>query len=109
MSETLPPKPWLCFRLLGGCEISLPDGAVHLETAKTRALLVYLALNPGPQTRHTLMGLLWGDLPEANARRNLRRALWNLRRQLAGPQLLPPLLADREMIRFYVEQLENKS
>ena len=100
MSETLPPKPWLCFRLLGGCEISLPDGAVHLETAKTRALLVYLALNPGPQARHTLMGLLWGELPEANARRNLRRALWNLRRQLAGPQLLPPLLADREMIRF---------
>lgn len=103
MSETLPSKPWLRFRLFGGCEISLPDGPVHLETAKTRALLVYLVSNPGPQARHTLMGLLWGELPEAKARRNLRRALWNLRRQLAGPHLPSPLITDRETVCFNQE------
>jgi DNA-binding SARP family transcriptional activator len=100
MSETFPSKPWLRFHFFGSCEISQPDGPVHLETAKTRALLVYLASNPGPQPRHTLMGLLWGELPEAKARRNLRRALWNLRRQLAGPNLPPPLLTDRETVCF---------
>jgi predicted ATPase/DNA-binding SARP family transcriptional activator len=98
MNEAFSSKSWLRFHFFGGCEISQPDGPVHFETAKTRALLVYLVLNPGPQSRHTLMGLLWGELPEANARRNLRRALWNLRRQLAGPDLPPPLLADREAV-----------
>ncbi|MBN1993910.1 MAG: AAA family ATPase [Anaerolineae bacterium] len=76
---------WLKLQLLGGCEIRCPDGPLHLETAKTNALLAYLAMQPGPQQRHKLMGLLWGDLPEPNARRNLRRALWNLRRQLDHP------------------------
>ena len=73
---------------------------MRLETAKTRALLVYLVSNPAPQSRLALMGLLWGDLPEANARRNLRRALWNLRRQLAASEGPPPILADRETICF---------
>ena len=99
MKHEFSSEPRLRLHFLGGCEISLPGGPVHLETAKTRALLAYLAANPGPQSRHTLMGLLWGDLPEANARRNLRRALWNLRRQLpAGSP--PPILAGRETIGF---------
>jgi DNA-binding SARP family transcriptional activator/predicted ATPase len=100
MSKEIPSQPWLRFHFLGGCEISLPDGPVHLETAKTRALLVYLALNPGPQPRHRLMGLLWAELPEANARRNLRRALWNLRHQLSSPALPPSILSDRETVCF---------
>jgi predicted ATPase/DNA-binding SARP family transcriptional activator len=100
VSEAFSSEPWLRLRFLGGCEISLPDGPVHLETAKTRALLVYLACNPSPQPRHTLMGLLWGELPEANARRNLRRALWNLRRQLSNPALPPPIFSDRETVCF---------
>jgi len=91
---------WLRLRFLGGCEVLLPDGPAHLETAKTRALLAYLALNPGPHSRQRLMGLLWGDLPEANARRNLRRALWNLRKRLSPPDGPPPFLADRETVRF---------
>ena len=100
VSQELPTEPWLRLRFLGGCEVSLPEGTAHLETAKTRALLIYLSLNPGPQSRHTLMGLLWGDLPEVNARRNLRRALWNLRHQLAAPRLPPLLISDRETVCF---------
>jgi predicted ATPase/DNA-binding SARP family transcriptional activator/predicted negative regulator of RcsB-dependent stress response len=100
MSGATPSESWLRLHFLGGCEILLPDGPGHLETAKTRALLVYLASNPGPQPRQTLMGLLWGELPEANARRNLRRALWNLRRQLAAPGRPPPIVSDRETVCF---------
>ncbi len=100
VNDKLAPKPWLRLRVLGGCELSLPDGPLHLETAKTRALLIYLTLNPGAQLRHTLMNLLWGDLPEANSRRNLRRALWNLRRQIGRPEIPPPIRADRETVCF---------
>jgi predicted ATPase/DNA-binding SARP family transcriptional activator len=100
MSGTFESEAGLCMRFLGGCDISLPEGQPHLETAKTRALLVYLALNPGPVSRHTLMGLLWGELPETHARRNLRRALWNLRSQLSSPDRPPPILADRQMVCF---------
>jgi len=100
VSQERATEPWLRLRFLGGCEVSLPEGAAHLETAKTRALLIYLSSSPGPQSRHTLMGLLWGDLPEAKARRNLRRALWNLRQQLAVPRLPPLLVSDRQTVRF---------
>ena len=98
MNDYVPSDAWLRFYLLGGCEIQLPEGSVRLESAKTRALLVYLVLNPGPQERHKLIGLLWGDFPEANARRNLRRALWNLRKELNNPELPPVILADRETV-----------
>jgi predicted ATPase/DNA-binding SARP family transcriptional activator len=47
------------------------------------ALLAYLAIQGTPQTRQKLMGFLWADLPEKNAARNLRHALWNLKRSLA--------------------------
>jgi len=93
-----PTEPWLRLRLLGGCEFRCPDGPVRLETAKTGALLAYLAMRPGPQQRHSLMGLLWGDMPEPNARRNLRRALWDLRRKL--PATPPFILATRQTVEF---------
>lgn len=86
-------EPWLKLRLLGGCEFHCPDGPVRPETAKTGALLAYLAMQSTSQQRHKLMGLLWGDLPEPNARRNLRRALWDLRRKLHRPDTPPFILA----------------
>ncbi len=99
-APTLASKPWLRFRFLGGCEILLPNGPIHLETAKTRALLAYLLLNPGAQPRQRLVGLLWGKLPESHARRNLRRALWNLRQRLHTAGHPPPIRADREIVAF---------
>lgn len=97
---TPPPTPWLRIRLLGGCEFQCPAGPVHLETAKTGALLAYLALQPGPQQRHKLMGLLWGDLPEPSARRNLRRALWDLRRKLDRPNMPSFILTTHQTVEF---------
>ena len=95
-----PSEPWLRLRLLGGCEFQHPDGPLRPETAKTGALLAYLAMQSGPQQRHKLMGLLWGDLPEPNARRNLRRALWDLRRKLDRPPAPPFILAIGQTVTF---------
>jgi DNA-binding SARP family transcriptional activator/predicted ATPase len=96
--------PALRLRLLGGCEILHPEGEAHLESNKSKALLVYLALNADPQPhsqpRHKLMGLFWGDLPEASARRNLRHALWDLRKHVDSPDSPSCLLADQQAIAF---------
>lgn len=59
-----------------------PAGPVRLESAKTTALLAYLAIVGRPQTRQKLMGLLWEDIPEQKASRNLRHSLWNLKKSL---------------------------
>jgi predicted ATPase/DNA-binding SARP family transcriptional activator len=100
MSYVVPSGTKIRLRFLGGCQVLLPGGPARLETAKTRALLVYLTMSPKPVERHKLMGLLWGDLPEPNARRNLRRALWNLRRQLTLADTPPPIIADRKALEF---------
>lgn len=55
---------------------------VELTSNKARALPCYLALTDQPQTRPTLAGLLWGDMPESNALMNLRKALSQLRQQV---------------------------
>lgn len=82
-----PADTLLRIRLLGGFEVEGPAGPVHLESAKTAAVLALLALARGPLARARLTGLLWPDLPEERARGNLRRALWDLRRNLDwGPQ-----------------------
>ncbi len=75
--------PRLSLRWLGGREV-LRDGVpVHLESAKTEALLAWLVLNPGTHARGKLTALLWPELPEERASAGLRRALWDLRRKLA--------------------------
>ena len=56
------------------------------KSAKTRALLYYLAVTRQSHFRSALAGLLWGELPEANAHMNLRKALESLR-HLVGPHL----------------------
>lgn len=51
---------------------------------KEQALLIYLACQPEQRfSRDHLATLLWGETPQSQARYNLRRALWHLRRVLA--------------------------
>ncbi len=93
MSMTSPPhiSPVLQIRLLGGCELERQGVGLRLETAKTSALLAYLAMQRTPQARTKLAGLFWGDLPESNAYANLRHALWHLRSRLnlvGAPQVI---------------------
>ncbi|MBI1744355.1 hypothetical protein HYR54_15000 [Candidatus Acetothermia bacterium] len=78
----------LQLKLLGSIQISL-DG-IQVEgfiSAKAQALLCYLALNPQPHTRESLATLLWGEMPDEDARHNLRMTLANL------TKLLPSHLA----------------
>lgn len=64
-------------------------------SAKAQALLCYLAVTARPHEREILATLLWGDLPDAEARANLRTVLANLRK-LVGPYLK----VERDVISF---------
>ncbi|GAA1640927.1 hypothetical protein GCM10009733_042480 [Nonomuraea maheshkhaliensis] len=57
---------------------------LRIRSAKTRALLCFLATTTGPQPRSALATLLWGERPEANARGSLRLALSELRAEVGG-------------------------
>jgi len=71
--------------LLGQVELAIDDVPLTaLASGKAQALLCYLAVNGrSSTTRQSLAGLLWGDLPEADARRNLRGVVMKLRQELA--------------------------
>ncbi|GIK55688.1 MAG: hypothetical protein HND44_05420 [Chloroflexi bacterium] len=78
----------LTLSLLGPLELAFDDIPVtELASAKAQALLCYLAMNGRAHSRQALAGLLWGDSPEADARRNLRGVLMKLR-DLFDPYLL---------------------
>jgi DNA-binding SARP family transcriptional activator len=69
---------------LGPVGLSL-DGAPappELLWRKHLGLLVYLARSPRGRTREHLIGLLWGEKPEASARHSLNEAIRVLRRYL---------------------------
>lgn len=86
----------LQLNLFGKLEVMV-DGApvTAFESAKVPALLAYLAVTGQAHSRDMLATLLWGDLPEITARRNLTKALTNLR------QLLEPyLLIERHSVAF---------
>jgi DNA-binding SARP family transcriptional activator len=60
---------------------------------KGRALLVYLAVTGQTQTRETLAGLLWSEMPDEAARTNLRVMLSKLRKVVGAY-----LAISREMV-----------
>ena len=94
----LKAKGWLQLRLLGNCEIKNREGGIQFESNKTRALLIYLAMNPRAHQRDKLIDMFWGNFPEANAWRNLRHALWNLRQKINLTDSLPILLTDPQTV-----------
>jgi predicted ATPase/DNA-binding SARP family transcriptional activator len=90
-------------RLLGPIEIRLSGAALALRYDKLRALLAYLAVESArPHPREALAALLWPEAPDADARRNLSQALFNLRQALGagGSAETPYLLASRETLQF---------
>ncbi len=97
MPSSTPP---FHFEFLGRCTFNGPDNPTRLETAKTAALLVYLALSPAPQSRRRLADLLWGEQSQESANRSLRRALWDVRRKFNQPGLPPLIEADGQQVRF---------
>jgi hypothetical protein len=84
-----PSLPKFRLSVLGRFELSGSDGPVDLPNKKLAGLLAYLASTaPTPQHREKLAMLLWGSHFEAQARQNLRQALFRLRRVLGQDVLL---------------------
>jgi DNA-binding SARP family transcriptional activator/class 3 adenylate cyclase len=82
------PSPRFGLSLLGGFELTGPDGVVDLPSKKLAALLAYLACTaPRPQSREKLSALLWGSHFDAQAKQNLRQALSRLRKVLGQDAL----------------------
>jgi predicted ATPase/DNA-binding SARP family transcriptional activator len=75
---------------------------VGFRSAKTQALLVYLAVESArPHPRAVLAGLLWPDQPDRAAQHNLSQALLNLRQLLSDATTHPPFfLTTRQTIQF---------
>ncbi len=78
----------------GGLRVTLRgEPLVGFRTDKERALLAYLAIEVGrPHRREMLVGLLWPDFPEPNARHTLSQALTDLRRLLDDRARASPYL-----------------
>lgn len=87
-------SPELRLILLGGFTVTLDNQPViGLTSHKAQALLCYLAVTGRTFSRPFLAGLLWPDIPEANARMNLRKELARL-----NEVLRPYLLINRESV-----------
>lgn len=81
-------------------DFAIEDGATGADLKprgrKARALLAYLVLHPGRAvSREKLIGLLWGERAEEQARGSLRQTLFELRDLANGGGLL---LVERETV-----------
>ncbi len=84
-------------RLLGEFDVRVDGQPVEIPSRPAQSLLAYLVLNPDTKhRREKLAGLLWPDSEEANARSNLRHALWRLRKAI-GDEFF---VADKVTISF---------
>jgi DNA-binding SARP family transcriptional activator len=74
--------------LLGVPRIEREGFTVHVDTRKALALIAYLAVQTGYQSRDTLAALLWVENDHIGARSALRRTLSTLKTALHGVGLL---------------------
>ena len=89
------PSP-VRLRLFGDFALARDARAIHLPTRKVELLLAYLALFPAAHGREKLAALLWGDVPDEQARGSLRKALTLLRGALGADVVL----ADRQSVQL---------
>ena len=80
----------LKLKLLGTPTIHLGDKAITLKTNKSQALLIYLAVNQGTYGRDSLADLLWSEMSNRQARKNLRDSLAQLRAVVGDYLLIEP-------------------
>src|SRR2546429_3641649 len=93
------PFPHVYCRVLGPARVTVDgaDAPPELLWRKHLALLVYLARSPRKsRTREHLIGLLWSDRDERQARHSLSEALRVLRRALGDERLV----ADVDQVRL---------
>lgn len=75
-------EPTVSLYLLGPPRIERAGGAASLKYNRARALLAYLALEPGFHTRDSLAELFWPNEPTTQGRDKLKRMLFELREAL---------------------------
>ena len=87
-------------QLLGRFLIRLADAderLIPVPSRRRRALLAYLAMQPGySETRERLATLLWGEVPDRQARQSLRQALVAMRADFAPFGVEPLRVANAE-------------
>lgn len=87
--------------LLGQYNVTLNgEWLAPLPTERSRLLLAYLALHPAPQARAHLIGLLWPDLPEKQARRRLTQEMWRVNSELEKAGLPATLITRGDAVQF---------
>ena len=83
-------------RLFGGLAVEIDGRPVaDVPGMKPRALLAYLLVRPGLQSRARLAGVFWPDVLDTSARASLRSALWSVRAALDAAGGGAYLVADR--------------
>jgi DNA-binding SARP family transcriptional activator/predicted ATPase len=94
--------PRLFVGLLGPFKADLDGTPVVFAYEKTKAILAYLAIQPGRAVRREkLAGLIWPDSSQEAAQEDLRQALSRLRKSLNDSgSFLPYILSDRESIQL---------
>src|SRR5262245_49002267 len=98
--------PRLRLALLGGFRARLESVPLTLPTRKTQALLAFLSLAPGQAyPRDKLASLLWGDMPEPQARRSLRQSLFALRKAVTTVEP-PVLVTDGDSVRLNADAVD---
>ena len=93
----------LQIRLLGQFDIRADGKRVVISSRAGQSLLAYLVLTAGtPHRREKLASLLWPDIPDENARKNLRQELWRIRKAITTQQSAPVeyIVADEYTILF---------
>ncbi len=71
-------------RLLGGLKIERNDQEVKgFASSKARALIAYLACNPGPHSREILATMFWDDRSQERAMGNMRVLISSIRKLLS--------------------------
>lgn len=91
MESGQPSSGQLCIHLLGHLRITYEGMSVaNLQTDRYQSLVAYLVLKAKtPQPRSLVADLFWPNLPETDAKTNLRRELYRLRQVLpAADQFL---------------------
>ena len=97
---------FLKISLLGTFQVFLDGEPIDdFESNKVRGLLAYLAVEQDqPHSREKLANLFWSDCSEKAARRNLRNAVFKLRRSIQDQDAVPPFLCiTRQHLHFNLE------
>src|SRR5215470_2476253 len=96
----LTKVPRLRLKLFGDFEARVDDGAALTTLpAKGQALFAYLALHPAQAlSRERLAALLWGNMDNQQALRNLRHTVFTIRRATADR--VSAIVADGRALRL---------